>query len=143
MNPFATTLRRIRIEHGLRQADLASRIGCEKSYISALEIGLKGVPKERFLQRVVGALPLTEAEASELAAAASAAERKLLLELSAPAEHYLLLQDLREELPRLTPAQVAAIRSILAFRKEAGTQFTTPGATTKSRAKFKVAGPSS
>jgi len=103
LNPFATTLRRIRIEHGLRQADLASRIGCEKSYISAIEIGLKGVPKKQFLHRVVGALSLTEVEAGELVAAASVAERKLILELSAPAEHYLLLHELREELPKLSP----------------------------------------
>ena len=143
MNPFATTLRRIRIEHGLRQADLASRIGCEKSYISAIEIGLKGVPKKQFLHRVVGALSLTEVEAGELVAAASVAERKLILELSAPAEHYLLLHELREELPKLSPPQVAAIRSILAFRKEAGLQPQTPSAPTRPRAKLLATGSSS
>lgn len=118
MNPFATTLRRIRIDHGLRQADLASRVGCEKSYISALETGLKGPPCLEFVRRLIEALPLTHDEIRDLTIATTASQRKLVLEPGASAELYWLFEAFREEMPHLTVPQVQAIRSILAFRKD-------------------------
>lgn len=121
MNPFATTLRRIRIAHELRQADLASRIGCEKSYVSALEIGLKGPPRQEFVRRLFEALPLTRAEIGELTTATTVSQRKLVLELDASAELYWLFAEFRDEMPHLTVPQVQAIRSILAFRKDGRT----------------------
>lgn len=116
MSPFSETLHSIRVRHGLRQAELAKLIGYEQSYISALEVGLKGPPTDEFLERLAAAMPLTEEEQETLRAAALASQRKLVIEPDAPADIYWLLSDLRGEVEHLTPAQVRMIREVLALR---------------------------
>lgn len=116
MSPFSESLHSLRVRHGLRQVELAKLIGYEQSYISALEVGLKGPPTDEFLERVSVALALSEAEQEGLRAAAMASQRKLAIEPDAPADIYWLLRDLRDEIEHLTPAQVRMIREVLALR---------------------------
>lgn len=116
MSPFSESLHSLRVRHGLRQVELAKLIGYEQSYISALEVGLKGPPTEEFLERLATGISLTEVEQEALRAAALASQRKLVIEPDAPADIYWLLSDLREEVERLTPAQVRMIREVLALR---------------------------
>lgn len=116
MSPFSESLHSLRVRHGLRQVELAKLIGYEQSYISALEVGLKGPPTDEFLERVSVALALSEAEQDGLRAAALASQRKLAIEPDAPADIYWLLRDLRDEIEHLTPAQVRMIREVLALR---------------------------
>lgn len=40
------------MRHGVRQVELAERIGYEQSYISALEAGAKGPPTPEFIDRL-------------------------------------------------------------------------------------------
>ncbi|RZK99142.1 MAG: XRE family transcriptional regulator [Rubrivivax sp.] len=107
----------LRVRHGLRQADLAERIGYEQSYISALEVGLKGPPTDEFLDRMSMAMSLSESEQEDLRIAAQASQRKLVIEPDAPPDVYWLLNDLRDEVHHLTPAQVRMIREVLALRE--------------------------
>ena len=116
MSPFSESLHALRVRHGLRQVELAKLIGYEQSYISALEVGLKGPPTYEFLERVSVALALSEVEQEGLRAAALASQRKLVIEPDAPADIYWLLSDLRDEVEQLTPAQVRMIREVLALR---------------------------
>lgn len=116
MSPFSQFLHDLRVRHGLRQADLARRIGYEQSYISALEIGLKGPPTDEFLDRVSVAMSLTETQQENLRAAAQASQRKLVIEPDAPPDIYWLLNDLRDEVQHLTPVQVRMIREVIALR---------------------------
>lgn len=116
MSPFSESLHSLRVRHGLRQVELAKLIGYEQSYISALEVGLKGPPTDEFLERVSVALALSEVEQEGLRAAALASQRKLVIEPDAPADIYWLLSDLRDEVEQLTPAQVRMIREVLALR---------------------------
>ena len=116
MSPFSESLHALRVRHGLRQVELAKLIGYEQSYISALEVGLKGPPTDEFLERVSVAMALTEAEQQDLRAAALASQRKLAIEPDAPADIYWLLRDLRDEIEHLTPLQVRMIRDVLALR---------------------------
>lgn len=116
MSPFSQLLHNLRVRHGLRQADLAERIGYEQSYISALEVGLKGPPTDEFLGRIAAAVPLTQAEQEDLRAAAQASQRKLVIDPDAPPDIYWLLNDLRDEVRHLTPVQVRMIRDVLALR---------------------------
>jgi transcriptional regulator with XRE-family HTH domain len=120
MSPFSHLLQEIRVRHSLRQADLARRIGYEQSYISALEVGLKGPPTDEFLDRLSAAVPLTQAEQDDLRAAAQASQRKLVIDPDAPSDIYWLLSDLREEIQHLTPVQVRMIRDVLALRGAMG-----------------------
>ena len=116
MSPFSQSLHSLRVRHGLRQVELAKLIGYEQSYISALEVGLKGPPTDEFLERVSAAMALTEAERDALRAAALASQRKLVIEPDAPPDIYWLLSDLRDEVEHLTPLQVRMIRDVLALR---------------------------
>lgn len=116
MSPFSESLHSLRVRHGLRQVELAELIGYEQSYISALEVGLKGPPTDEFLERVSVALALSEAEQEGLRVAALASQRKLAIEPDAPADIYWLLRDLRNEIAHLTPAQVRMIREVIALR---------------------------
>ena len=113
MSPISELLHALRLRHGLRQADLAERIGYEQSYISAVEVGLKGPPPHEFVARFSAALSLTDAETAELFAAAEASQRKLVIDADAPSDMFLLLKDLREGVDRLSPEQIRLIRDIV------------------------------
>jgi transcriptional regulator with XRE-family HTH domain len=116
MSPFSEILHSIRVRHGLRQIELAKLVGYEQSYISALEVGLKGPPTDEFVARLTAAIPLTNEEQEALRVAAQASHRKLVIQPDAPADIYWLLCDLRDEVEHLTPAQVRMIREVLALR---------------------------
>jgi transcriptional regulator with XRE-family HTH domain len=116
MSPFSQLLHDLRVRHGLRQADLAERIGYEQSYISALEVGLKGPPTDAFVERMATAMSLSDTEQDELRAAAQASQRKLVIDPDAPPDIFWLLNDLRGEVQSLSPAQVRMIREVIALR---------------------------
>lgn len=116
MSPFSQQLHGFRISRGLRQADLADLLGYEQSYISALEVGLKGPPTNEFIERLVAALSLTSDEQERLYAAAGASQRKLTLDLGAPSDMYWLVNDLRAHMSHLSPVQVRMIRDIIKLK---------------------------
>ena len=62
MSPFAKLLRDYRIKSGLRQKELADLLGYEQSYLSALELGLKGPPNREFAGQLIRVLELDEEE---------------------------------------------------------------------------------
>lgn len=113
MSPIAALLQAHRRRKSLRQAELAARIGYEQSYISALEVGLKGPPTPEFVDRFAVALSLSDTEREELSAAAEASQRKLVIEPNAPTEVYRLVNRLRSSLSTLTPAQANVISEVL------------------------------
>lgn len=84
-----------------------------KSYISALEVGLKGPPTPEFVERIAVALSVSDTEREELSAAAEASQRKLVIEPNAPTEVYRLVNRLRSSLATLTPAQANVISEVL------------------------------
>jgi transcriptional regulator with XRE-family HTH domain len=116
MSPFSLFLHDLRIRHGLRQAELAELIGYEQSYISALEVGLKGPPTDEFVERLTKVTHLSEVERQEIRAAVQASQRKLVINPDAPPDIYWLLNDLRSEVDRLTSSQVRLIREVIAMR---------------------------
>jgi len=113
MSPFARQLSELRMRHGIRQNELAELIGYDQTYISALEVGLKGPPTPEFVDKLVTALPLTPAEADEIRVAAKASDRKLVLDPDAHPDVYWMLDALRRRLDRLHPAQARMIRELL------------------------------
>jgi transcriptional regulator with XRE-family HTH domain len=113
MSPFSHFLHDLRMRHGVRQVDLAERIGYEQSYISALEAGAKGPPTQEFIDRLRTVLSLSDDEARSLKAAADASQRKLVIDADMPQDVYWLLSRLRATLPALTPTQVRVINEVL------------------------------
>lgn len=88
-------------------------VGYEQSYLSALEIGLKGPPTREFVQRLVDVLSLSEAEQSELEESLRASQRKFTLPLKAEEDVFRLANRFWEKLPNLSPAQIRIIEDLL------------------------------
>src|SRR5438093_1356584 len=103
MTPFSRCFHELRRSRAIRQADLARLLGYEQSYVSALELGIKGPPTQEFIDRVEHALQLSENEQEELRNAARASQRKLVIEPDSPLEVYWLMDRLRQELDNLHP----------------------------------------
>src|SRR5690554_6154832 len=115
MSPFAVNLRRLRLERGLRQKDMADLLGYEPSYLSALERSAKGPPKHDFVERLIQGLALTNEEQAELKEALRMSKRQVSLPSAAPSEEYELLRELEPQLGQLHPIQIQLIRQALAI----------------------------
>ncbi len=126
MSPFARQLHELRLRHGIRQNELAELIGYDQTYISALEVGLKGPPTPEFVDKVVATLPLTPAEQEELRTAAKASDRKLVLDPDAHPDVYWMLDALRQRVSGLHPAQARLIRELLSLPEVVLRQETPP-----------------
>lgn len=115
MSPFSQCLIKLRTRYGLRQGELASLVGYEQSYISALEVGLKGPPTIELVERLCEVLSLSSEEKQALYEALGASQRKFTIDLDAREDVYWMFRDLREYLPELSEAQVRVIRDIVRF----------------------------
>ena len=113
MSPFSRSLHNLRTSRNIRLADLAVMVGYDQTYISALEVGLKGPPTQEFVDRLAAALELSPEDEADLYAAADASQRKLVIDSDVPHEVYVLLNRLRTSLPDLTPTQVRVITEVL------------------------------
>ena len=116
MSPFSHFLHELRMRYDIRQVELAETMGYEQSYISALEVGIKGPPPDEFIKRLIDVVQLTPAEQQELRAAAEASQRKLVLDPDTPQDIYWLVNDLREKVQQLSPMHVRMIRDVLCMR---------------------------
>jgi transcriptional regulator with XRE-family HTH domain len=113
MSPFAIQLRDYRVERGLRQAELAELVGYEQSYVSALELGVKGPPTEEFIGKLINVLNLSEKEQKVLEESIEASQRKFSLPNEAPTEIFWLLHKLRLQIDHLHPVQIDLIETAL------------------------------
>lgn len=113
MSPFSHFLHELRMRHEIRQAELAEMLGYEQSYISALEIGIKGPPTPEFVDKLIAALALSEDEQNEIRDAVDASQRKLVLDPDTPRDVYWMLKDLRDQVNALHPIQLKMIRDAL------------------------------
>jgi transcriptional regulator with XRE-family HTH domain len=116
MSPFAHLLHELRMRYGIRQGDLAELIGYEQSYVSSLEVGIKGPPQPEFIAKLIKALDLPPEDQARLYSAVTTSQRKLVIDTDAPQEVYQLVADLQQSLPKLQPAQIRVIREILAMK---------------------------
>ncbi|SPD62999.1 Transcriptional regulator [Cupriavidus taiwanensis] len=116
MSPFSHYLYELRMRHEIRQSELAELLGYEQSYISALEIGVKGPPTPEFIEKLIDALRMNELEQGELRRIAEASQRKLALTGDCPPDVYWMLKELREQVNELHPLQVKMIRDVLELR---------------------------
>lgn len=113
MSPFSHFLHKLRLRYGIRQAELAQLLGCEQSHISSLEVGGKGPPTSELVQKLIAKLSLSPVEQQELHSVVAASQRKLVLEPDSSEEVFWLLNELREQISALHPAQIKLIREAL------------------------------
>lgn len=113
MSPFALYLRKLRLHRGYKQKELAYLLGYEPSYISALERGEKGPPKQDFINRLIRGFELTEEEQATLAQALKLSRRHISLPPRASEREYTLLHQLEPQLGHLSPLQIQLIELAL------------------------------
>lgn len=113
MSPFSIDLRVLRDHEGLRQSELAARLGYEQSYVSALEVGTKGPPTHEFVERLIARLSLDAEWQQRLWESYAMSQRKFVLPQQASAEMYRLCHELRMQIEHLHPAQIELIRFAL------------------------------
>lgn len=120
MSPFSDFLRSLRLSRGLRQSELADLVGYEQSYLSALELGIKGPPTDEFVESLIGALQLTEVEQVPLRESVAASNRKISVPPEAPTEVFWLFHKLRQQIDQLHPVQISLIQTALELPLQRG-----------------------
>lgn len=135
MSPFSHFLHELRMRLEIRQAELAELVGYEQSYISALEVGLKGPPTQEFITRLIHALSLSPAEQRDLHTAVEASQRKLVIEADTPQDIYWLLKDLRDQVNFLSPVQIRMMRDLLGMKDAIAKELPDPARRLKRRRK--------
>jgi transcriptional regulator with XRE-family HTH domain len=97
----------------MRQQELADRVGCERSYVSALENDVKQAPGTAFVNHVCGALQLNDAEAEALRQACAKSRRKYSVPPHLPKEAYEVTFELFARLERLNALQFQGLMTVL------------------------------
>lgn len=113
MSPFALLLNELRLENGLRQAELAERMGYEQTYLSAIEVGAKGPPSREFVERLIYVLNLEGGTSEQVMDAWEASHRHIEIPADASRAVYETLNEIRRSIRRLHPAQLELIRFAL------------------------------
>jgi transcriptional regulator with XRE-family HTH domain len=113
MSPLAELLKRHRYERALRQEELAELVGCERSYVSALENDLNLTPPSKLVVRLAEALKLNQEEREEWLAAVQRSRRRYIVSADMPPAAFELAYELIGQLDRLTSPQIEALRGVL------------------------------
>ena len=116
MSPFARQLKKIRTEKQLQQKTMAELIGCEQSYLSALETDAKSPPQGKNLFQLIKKLKLTEVEESVLLAAAEQSRRSIRLPLKGQTQLFEICHALEDQLPYISDIQLQMIGLALRFK---------------------------
>ena len=135
MSPFSVVIKKFRRSRGLKQNELASRLGYEPSYISSLERSEKGPPRQDFIQRLIHGLSLTEDEQAELTKALADSKRQISLPPKASDEEYQLIRSLEPQLGHLLPIQIQFINLALSLGKPSPSEGCCPDYRTLSTAR--------
>lgn len=118
MNPFAELMRELRLRRGLRQADMASLLGCPRKTVTAVEGGDGRGIRIDLVERVCAVLDLSEAERLELENAARHSQRVYAIPDEVPSPVYQLVRELFDRIDRLTALEIEAIRLVLKMHSD-------------------------
>jgi len=108
------------MRYGVRQTDLATMLGYEQSYVSALEVGTKGPPTDEFICKLAQVLALDDDEQTKLDVAVRESHRKYVVPNDASTDTFRMCSELFSELENLHPAQIEMIRDVIGLRRKLG-----------------------
>ena len=118
VSPFAELIRALRVKRGLRQADLASLLGCNRRSISVIENGESLGARLDLVGRLGKALTLSPEERLQLDDAARRSQRTYTIPEEASTRAYDLVSELFERLDRLTADEIKLIRLALSMHTD-------------------------
>ncbi|KUY68549.1 helix-turn-helix domain-containing protein [Burkholderia cepacia] len=117
LTPIGIYLRILRLRTGLRQQELADRLGYDASRVSSIEVGRKN-PSQEFLERFAASLQLAPAEKVDLERELSDSPTSIQLIPDLPTDEYRMYAEPARKLGRLSPGQIATIRRIAGLDEE-------------------------
>lgn len=109
MSPFAHTLKKYRANKNLQQKHLAEIIGCEPSYLSALETDAKVPPQKENLLQFFKKLNLSIEEQKEFLDAAEKSKRSIKLPLKASHRLFEICHEFEKQLSSIDDDQLLII----------------------------------
>ncbi len=109
MSPFAYTLKKYRANKKLQQKDLAEIIGCEPSYLSALETDAKVPPQKENLLQLFKKLNLGVEEKEEFLIAAEKSKRFIKLPLKASKRLFEICHEFEKQISSIDDDQLLII----------------------------------
>lgn len=109
MSPFAFQLKKIRTERQLQQKTMAEIIGCEQSYLSALETDSKVPPQKEKLLQLLKKLDLSLEDEALLLISAEKSRRSIRLPLKAQSQLFEVCHLLEDQLPTISAIQLELI----------------------------------
>ncbi|WP_150051703.1 helix-turn-helix domain-containing protein [Methylomonas rhizoryzae] len=115
MSPFGLFLERVRRSRQLQQKQLAADLGIQASYLSLLEKGRKVPPSKQVLEKLIHVLNLDEEEQAGMWDSAEQSQRNFQLPDGLPLEEYLVVNELRKQLGRLSKGQIKLMLDVLAL----------------------------
>ncbi|MFM0498925.1 helix-turn-helix domain-containing protein [Paraburkholderia caffeinilytica] len=115
--PIGIYLRTLRLRAGLRQQELAERLGYDASHVSGVEVGRKN-PSQEFLERFADSLQLAPDEKAGLERELSDSPTSIQLIPDLPTDEYRMYAELSRKLGRLSPGQIATIRTVAGLDEE-------------------------
>lgn len=111
LTPFGIAIRKLRLDKGMRLLDLAARMQCSVSYISAIETGRKPIP-DSYVVTVGRAMKLSAEEIRELRRAADRTRKEVRLD-KLPEEDRELVAAFARKLDQVPAAMVAELKKIV------------------------------
>lgn len=114
LTPFGKRIRELRAERGVTQKDMAAAIGVSTAYLSALELGQRGLPAWYLVQRIIAYFNVIWDEAGELERLAQISHPRVRLDTEGLGpEATELANRFARRLPTLSPQEISAILAIL------------------------------
>lgn len=105
-------LRKLRIERGLMQKQIAEELGAPASYLSDLERGYRPFGDD-MLKRISRALCLTDAEIIRLQELREVAHGQISIPCHASEDEAALMRDVAKCVGRVPASQIRALRALL------------------------------
>jgi len=119
LSPFATALRRLRTERGMKQEELATALGCGRGYIAQMEVDMKPPPSAQFVRDLAARLELAEQQGAELMLAREMSQRRYDLPQDLSCDAYELAYRFHMQIDQLNGSQMRIIKETLNVREGA------------------------
>lgn len=114
MTPFGEKLRRLRLQRGITQKEMATALGTSAAYLSALEHGRRGVPTWPMLQKIIGYFNVIWDEAEELQRLAAISDPRPVIDTSGLSPEATRLANLlAREIARLDETTLRSLALVI------------------------------
>ena len=114
MTPFGEAMRRLRMQKGVTQKEMAAALGVSQAYLSALEHGNRSAPSFDFIQRVAGYFNVIWDDLDELMRVAGLSHPRVVIDTSGlDAEYTAFANRLAHEIRNLDKKTIAALDAVI------------------------------